>query len=251
MQEWWFAKACKVCKKALINRQRLYCSKHCKNKFFNDQKPRLTNKSYLLARENYLKELDYITKQVIYGSLLGDGCLIKSTKGYRFSIGSSQQEYLEWKKSLTNHIFQQNKPSQYQYVNLHYFYHSISHPFFINLYKIFYTSGKKTITRNILDKVDNLALAIWYQDDGSFNHNPNSRQITLCTDSFDFEQHKVIQKWFIDKWKIEVKIQLWKAETLGGNKIRYRIRINKLQVPDFISLIKFYIQPCMSHKLPK
>ena len=245
---------CRICSKSFnpLNKRTLYCSKQCKWKAGNDRRPRLTSKRYSLAKENYLKELDYTTTQIIYGSLLGDGCLIKKIKGHRFSLCSKDSDYLEWKKSLTRYIFQQLSPSNYTRKDKRqiFFYHSISHPFFTTIYDIFYRD-KKIVTRDILNKIDKLGLSVWYQDDGSFNHRKESRQITLCTDSFTLEQHKIIQKWFMDKWSIEVKIQFIKAtKTSFGKKSAYRIRINKFEVPKFIALVKHFIQPCMFHKLP-
>jgi hypothetical protein len=251
-------KICKICSNQFnpSNKRSLYCSQSCKCKAGNDRKPRRTAKRYSLAKENYKKEIDYNTQQVIYGSLLGDGCLIKSTNGYRFSINQCGKfiTYLEWKKNLTHYIFQQEKPSLYirPIKGTQHFYHSISHPYFSTIYKTFYPINRKIVSQEILDKIDALGLAIWYQDDGSFNPNPNSRQITLCTDSFTLDEHKLIQEWFMKRWKIEVKIQFLKETktTYGIKKSAYRIRINKFEVPKLCNIIRSFIQPCMLHKLP-
>jgi len=252
-------KICKICGNQFnpSNKRSLYCSWSCKWKTGNDRKPRKTAKRYSLAEENYKKEIDYNTKQVIYGSLLGDGCLIKSTNGYRFSINQCEKfkDYLEWKKNLTHHIFQQEKPSLHinREERKHHYYHSISHPYFSTIYRIFYPIDRKIVSQDILNKIDVLSLAIWYQDDGSFNPHPYSRQITICTDSFTLEEHKLIQEWFMKQWKIEVKIQFSKGRitSFGIKKPSYRIRINKFEVPKFCDIIHSFIQPCMSHKIPQ
>lgn len=248
---------CPICKKSFFtpNKRKVYCSQLCSWRRITERR-RKTPKNYLLAEQNRTKPFDYNTKQIIYGSLLGDGCLIKTTNGYRFSIGQCERflPYLEWKKSKTTNIFQQEKPCRYQHRigSFHYYYHSISHPEFNKIYKLFYIKKIKCISQKILNNIDELALAIWYQDDGSYNHNKNSKQIFLCTDSYTLKEHQLLQKWFMKKWNIETKIQYIKSSvtTFGTKKSCYRIRINRKEVPKFIMIIKDFIQYSMFHKLP-
>ena len=66
-----------------------------------------------------------------------------------------------------------------------------------DLEKLFYPNGYKICPPHVIDKLDNLGMAMWYADDGStvlVQFNPTtkssrSRRTTICTDSFTKEEH--------------------------------------------------------------
>lgn len=249
---------CEFCNSVFIPKREKskYCSRSCKDTHRNRTRERKTTKSYLKAnalKSNPLKDEEL---QILYGSMLGDGSLIKSAHGYRFSLCHSepQLEYLIWKKSVLANLFLAN-PSRYEStfrdtVTIQYHLHSIHHPQLEEIYNLFFIDGKrKPISEELLDYLNPLGLAVWYMDDGSYNRNPNSMQATLSTDALTKSENQIIADWFKDRHEIEVKVQKVKASTNFGKKDTYRLRINRSQTDKFFSLIRTHIHSTMLYKL--
>ena len=235
-------------------KDKIYCSKECKWQYRNDRKPRLTNKSYLKAKETRKRPIPPDAKQVIIGGLLGDGCLVKSTSHYRFSMchAESQREYMEFKRNLLGDLIQQDKPNEYsrgRYRQLHY--HSISHPELDKFHSIVYQNGIKTVSKEWLNMLEPLGLSIWYLDDGSYNSNPRSRQMSISTDNFGLEGNELIADWFQKNLGFKPHISRRNyATTFSKAKVRYRLVINRSNVPAFIEPFYDLVPHCMRYKLP-
>ena len=111
-----------------------------------------------------LEDLDNTTRQVLMGSMLGDGCITKSknSAAYHFyeGHGPNQRDYVLWKKDHFS-IFE---PTAYK--------NTITtpvHAIFTKLRGAFYHSSggdKQFIPIEIIDQLDLLGLMIWYLDDG-------------------------------------------------------------------------------------
>lgn len=114
--------------------------------------------------------------EFIIGTLLGDGCISKLTKGainHRWSCGHSetQLEYLQWKvnflKNFDLHTGNITKcvSNNTRYLKPCITYHTKSRSNWIfNYYRnLFYNSGKKELPKLVL--TPNI-ITIWYMDDG-------------------------------------------------------------------------------------
>lgn len=128
--------------------------------------------------------LTSIHKSVILGSILGDGCLIKqkSSKNARLQIGhcSKQLPYLRWKKNLLN-PFCKSPPvlaeksgrkvicGKESYTTGYYILNTIAHPGITEYYNKYYFGGKKRVHTDVIEDLDELSLAVWLADDGSFS----------------------------------------------------------------------------------
>lgn len=122
--------------------------------------------------------------QVILGSLLGDGSLRRKTPGSNtlFQEGHSirQRDYLEWKAWALSRFSPR----------IHILTSSRGHPAIhlstcvseeLNLFQeSFYPLGKKQVSPDLTIKLDDLGLAVWYQDDGSYNRRTGSSQLATC-----------------------------------------------------------------------
>lgn len=130
----------------------------------------------------------------------------------------------------------------------------------INIYlnpyhNLFYPNGKKVVTREILDKLESLGLAVWYMDDGSFNR----KRCSIATYQFT-EQIEMIVDWFKDKYDLNIKIQSERknknsflSKKLDRILIYKSLRMDTKNSQKFIDLIKPYITPieCMRYKIQK
>lgn len=210
--------------------------------------------------ENMPTELTDIEKQVLYGSLLGDGALTirKESKNATFTEGHclKQREYLEWKaeqlkrfKPIVRELnLQPSKTTGKTYGKCQLY--TSPAPVLNELYKKFY-SEKKTITRGLLDELTPLGLAIWYMDDGSYIKDKNSRSSVLYTMCFSEEEHEILKEYFSQKWNLDVRIVHSRSKISLFN-IREKeysfLRFPTGETPKFLKIINKYMHPSMHYK---
>ncbi|MBI4092124.1 MAG: hypothetical protein HY427_02890 [Candidatus Levybacteria bacterium] len=189
-----------------------------------------------LARE--ARKISFSKKHLslMLGTLLGDGYLDRTTRGYSLRIhhGISQKEYVDFKyivlKSFVNSQPRQSGNS--------YYFRTVSHPYLTNLREIFYLGKKKIVPRNFLESnFDPFAFAIWIMDDGA----RDSRQLRINTQSFSLEENLWLIKFLQAKFGIVAKI--------NKDKGKYRLRIGTLSMQVLKDLVLPYIIPSMLYKL--
>lgn len=132
---------------------------------------------------------------VLIGTLLGDGCLAGKRLAHHqaclaFCHGLPQEDYLVWKAKQFGRLFTHLEPNYYLKSDGNWAI-SISsrcHPLLTALYDQTYIRpdaeciprriNKKCITADLLMQVDDLALAVWWADDGSMEvfHGDNGRR---------------------------------------------------------------------------
>lgn len=143
---------------------------------------------------------------VLRGTLCGDGNLRINVRRrernarLQLSQATRQREWLEWKVTELLPIFSENQPINDRRADkgeLH-----ISSRSFVELTALhtqLYGTGRKTFTREFLDQLDDLALAVWFCDDGSVdNHRTSSAPKMNVTDLRD-GQVELIEEWFLDQ----------------------------------------------------
>ncbi|MFW9872485.1 MAG: hypothetical protein ACFFG0_05225 [Candidatus Thorarchaeota archaeon] len=183
-------------------------------------------------------------KEIIYGTLLGDSCLYKEKKcksvRMSFSHSVKQIEYVKWLRKNLNNIITNKEIKLYKYKkgNISINTCSYSLHWFRDLYKIFYKNNRKTISQEVLDLLTPLSLAIWFMDDGC--HCKSGTNLATC--SFNYNEHILIQKWFITKYSIETKI--YNVPYGSG----YLLHFNSANLKKLIKLIEKYIIPSMRYK---
>lgn len=187
----------------------------------------------------------YEEEQIILGTLLGDGCLIKQrlNASLNFAHSLAQENYCKWKQSKlfrfgtygnykTEHDSRTNKDYQCYYT-----YFGVA-TYFTSIYDKFYKSinGIKTkyINKELLYKVDALGLAVWFMDDGYCYDNT----YRISTNCFSKEDLDIIQKYFSDKFNIKTSVQ--------SSNVLY---IKAESTTTFKSLIAPYIHKDCEYKL--
>ena len=187
--------------------------------------------------------LSMSTKQIILGSILGDGSLkiAKNYKNARFSERHSivQENYLRWKYSKLNPELKgtiiRTEPEKSSYSKkAKIIYQSAVNENLTSLHHLTHKKNKKIIKRSWLNNLDALGLAIWWCDDGSFNNLKN--QGVFCTDSFTYKEHLILARYLKVDWKIDCKII--------DNPIKINNEIirtdNRLRFSNFENLHKFF-----------
>ena len=143
--------------------------------------------------EHYLKKISLVKRQreIIVGTLLGDGHLETQTNGktYRLKIlhAASQKEYLDWLylelQTISAHPPRHKiiKACGKEYSN--YWFDTVSSPSFRFYAQQFYEAKRKQVPKFINKLLTPLGLAVWYMDDGSIKSHETRGRI-LNTQGF-------------------------------------------------------------------
>ncbi|MBI3035149.1 hypothetical protein HYY71_02400 [Candidatus Woesearchaeota archaeon] len=197
-------------------------------------------------------KIDEDVKQVLLGSLLGDGSL-KICKGgknaYYYELhGLKQKEYLIWKDQFLN-IF---NTKFYQYSTYDKrtckTYDSILiwskvNPILTDYHKVLYKNRRKNITKKFLNEFNVLGLAIWYMDDGYYHYGDG--RCGFGTDSFNYSEHIIIKNWLKKRFGIDSQIH----KRTKNNSFCYTIILPKIQADKFLKMIKSFVVPSLYYKL--
>lgn len=187
-------------------------------------------------------------KQLLIGSLLGDGCFCSvggTTKNMCLSIAHSakQKEYLEYKWRVLDK-YNLVSPIVEYHINNHRYSHELVgyrfksklHPIFTNIRRRYYDSnGHKRVYEEFVKDIDALGLAIWYMDDGFVTKN----SCILSTCSFTLEEQTLLANILLEKFNLHF--------TVG--KHDNSMYLQAKDFPRFVELVRDYIIPSMQYKL--
>lgn len=187
-------------------------------------------------------------RQLLIGSLLGDGCFCSvggTTKNMCLSIAHSekQKEYLEYKwkildkYNLVSPIIKYHiKNKRYSHELVEYRFRSRLHPIFTNIRLKYYDSnGHKRVLEEFVKDIDALGLAIWYMDDGYVTKN----SCILSTCSFTLEEQSLLASILLDKFDLHFNV----------GKHDNSMYLQAKDFSKFVELIKDFIISSMQYKL--
>ncbi len=182
-------------------------------------------------------------RSVLVGSMLGDGRLSRTAGAARYleNHSDAQKDYLAWKvlewgawvKDEMQPVLWRRPEGDFPGWR----FHTVSHPSLLEWHALFYDLvGPKRLDHRIVPMVDELALAVWFMDDGStgwwpritFGMNPASQGIAMAI---------LLQHGFKPRW-----------EVCKGNTGNF-IFEGEDQAHRFIALVKAHIPDCMASKL--
>ena len=152
------------------------------------------------------------TKEIILGTLLGDGSL-KKQKNYanarlQFRHSEKDSEYFFWKTTQLQEITGQksvNRQKSDGYsVNRKLRFISKALPALTLLYDLTYKKNTLCIQRRWLNHMTPLSLAVWWCDDGSLI-GEGGRKGVFCTDGFSKESVKILAQYMDKVWHIRTK----------------------------------------------
>lgn len=227
------------------------------NKFLKDNNINIMSASERLAIRNKLlctKPPVYISNnanQIILGSLLGDGSVIrKPTNGiFTFRHSLVQKDYALYKYNL---LKQENLDVKYTERAKSYKQGKINNRYIkdngfcevhskVNQAFNKYREEWYTPTKEVPDSVyelNTLGLAIWYMDDGSI-HYPTG--IYFSTNGFNHSSILKLKDMMLKNFNLHVNIH--------KNKDKEILYLVQADVNKFISLIKDFVCPSMNYKI--
>ncbi len=197
------------------------------------------------------------TKEIILGSLLGDGSLKvnKFYKNARFSFRHSikQEAYFHWKVkqlqeiSSAKHYWLQ-QPDQGFSKECKLRYQSRALESLTDLFNMTSKRGKLRIKRQWLNYLTPLSLAIWWLDDGSII--ANGRKGVLCTDGFDEKSVQILARYLQIVWKIQAHVAPIGVKRAGQQDKYWRLWFRSTgELTKFLQLILPHIK--VEEMLPK
>lgn len=177
--------------------------------------------------------LSEVQKQVLIGTLLGDGHISKQLKRLEFGHSIKQFEYLYWKNNVFENFSNYEKPSSNEKIC---WATTRTDNLFEKYRDIFYPDDKKIIPEDVLNQIEPLGLAVWYMDDGS----SNGSRIILCTDAFS-QKDVINAKEILNK-----RFDLSFRHSNSDNRLFIS---NYKDASKFVELIKDKVISSMQYKL--
>lgn len=188
--------------------------------------------------------------ELVYGALLGDASINIDRRigklqsvGIKFTQGEAQQAYLHAKLSCfaDSKVSFYKQKSGYSDSNVLAAFLPVDYYLSNSIIQDCIVDGKKHITKNWVDKLTPLSLAIWYLDDGSLkNRNSNSaKAITFATCGFNLAENELLVNRLAD-FGIKAAIHTERSY--------YVIYLNNTETSKFLELIKDYIPTSMKYK---
>lgn len=219
-----------------------------------------TQRGYIPARDLTLEDEVFLVDTVfnqealgaIYGTLLGDGYISNDKRSQgklRVAVthGEKQLDYLLYKKSMFDNIGKILQGKSGYCNNKIYRWSLPVDGYFSKMIRTdFYQTGKKRITKEALNKLNDVGLAFWYMDDGNLSHRDGKSQspsIRMNTQGFSYEENELLSE-YLTSLGIENHVR----EDRKNGKIYYIIYINVKGTPIFLERITPYMCKSMAYK---
>jgi hypothetical protein len=202
-------------------------------------------------------KLTQVQKDLIVGTLLGDGNLQTQSSGktwrYRAAHKLAHQPYLYHKYEILKDFCQTSPQLSVVYdprtnkEYSRYTFQTITSDEFRYYGQLFYqqqadSSWKKQIPGNIFSLITPRVLAYWYMDDGAMKWRGKSNAVRICTDSFSPNEISILKNVLQEKFFLKVSLQ--KKDDIQ------RLCILEESYQTLNELIVPYLLPYMYYKFP-
>jgi len=210
-------------------------------------------RKYKIKRLSYFErhpipQLTKTQKEYLFGALLGDDALLKKKEEIyphlQVNHSAKQKDYVSWKYNIWKELVL----SRIKKISIKvkgkiyptYQFHTRAHPEFLDYYNLFYKNKRKRLLKEILNNLIPFSLAIWYMDDGTYIKSRG--RAWLATNSFTYQEHLIIQRYFRGKWNLPTTIGTSDSGT-------HYLKFNTENTIKFLKLIENYIIPCFNYKI--
>jgi recombination protein RecA len=208
-----------------------------------------------LYRAEYLRSIPISDeeRQIIIGTLLGDGCvtLTKQGRGMLNVTHTTKTEgYFYWKlRSLPrlffeDHVVRRSNGLKRGRATSSLSAYSIVRDELTSMRALFYPKGIKLVPSRIASDLTALSIAVWYMDDGSLSTRGNSHRIILATNAFDDSS---IRRLILSLKRHGVTAKAMRFGHAGQKVIYIGKRSN---ISRFADLVRPFIHSDMAYKLP-
>jgi recombination protein RecA len=183
-------------------------------------------------------------QDLLLGSMLGDGSLkqdAKMTAWYREEHAQPQKEYAKWKEKAFAGYCRKSSDNEHGYG-----FSTVALYEFGQMRPKFYPLNKryKHITTELLEQLNPLSLAVWYQDDGTNNRQKTGgNKKTIYLHRLTEEECRAFEKVFAKKFGLKCSIKYYPK---GSSS---RIAFHGKEADKFEDIIRSYCHPSMAYKL--
>jgi LAGLIDADG DNA endonuclease family len=179
-----------------------------------------------------------VQRQIIVGSLLGDGAMrCKTNALLEINHSVHQQSYVDWKyRHLANLVRTPPKARRSNGARIAYRFVTRSLPELTPFFRLFYGTGRKRIPELELSE---LTLAVWFMDDGCRSRNA----VYLNTQQYEEVSQSTVLRLLREQWGIE--------GALNRDKTYHRVRLSVEGTRKLGKLIEPYLLPELRYKLPQ
>ena len=203
----------------------------------------------LEALPHYLSEFQ---RQALRGTLMGDGAVSSSRNGhgarFRYSHGSKQVAYADWKASLfanlgsSRHV-RDDGVVTYDFQPL---------PELVPLRQSVYVGKKKVLDEDYLKGLTPMSLALWYMDDANLSIRSKGVQkrtegltgrATICVEAMEPATRERLVAYLADTWGIRAKL------VASGSAKRALLVFDNAETAKLNALIAPFVHPSMDYKL--
>lgn len=196
--------------------------------------------------------------QLLVGAILGDSHVERNGSNcrVRFEHATRQREYVYWKhKMLSPHAGKvtetqvTDKRTKKTYCKTRF--NTLTRAYFNKYRDLFYTNQVKCVPTNIEQLlVSDLALAVWYLDDGSLR--TDCKAFRLHTNNYTFESVVLLQRTLLSNYGITCGIQKQDANKRAEEKgFLLSIGSNHGQAERFSAIIKPFVVATLPNMLYK
>ena len=133
-------------------------------------------------------------RQIVLGTLLGNGFICKGRKNSYFCMRHSVN-HLDWLKSKASELTAYESSTPWHQHETTCTWRSGCDPVFNELRSLCYLNGKKEVSMVWLDQLRSMAISVWYGDSGCLTGR-NHKNACLRTQSFRYEGNQVIERYF-------------------------------------------------------
>jgi len=217
---------------------------------------RLKHYGYAGRNYNFSKPLTQHQRSVLLGTLLGDASLSLPPRcrnaGLYLGHGKKQREYLIWKAEQLPALFNTYTPHVHVYPdgNEKHSLQSRKHPVLTEYYRRMYRGSRepglngKKITSDVLSEVDDLALAVWWADDGGKTRRrlDGSYDLYLTIGGVTEPEYALFHSWFA-----AYGFESYRVRDRQSNCSKYVLHIEGSR--RLAALLRTHLPPCISWKL--
>lgn len=183
-------------------------------------------------------------KSIVTGCLLGDGYVYPNGT-LQIDHSWSQRAYVEWKYSRLSQVAgkpprrveRTDRRNAKTYASLRFYTRAV----FVEERTLFYFEGDKRVPSDIEDRLDPLALAVWYMDDGGRGGHTKLGMVWNVS-SFPTQDREALQGGLLDRYGIKTTVQR------AGTGVHLYIRA--ASAARFIEIVRPHVIPSMLYKLP-
>jgi len=194
-----------------------------------------------------MKEFTRIQREIIAGSMLGDGSIEARGPSARLQIKQAERygQYVQWLyqyfQDFCNLVPKQRQDTRQWYFATRY------ESGWLSWHKLFYSNGRKFIPSNIGGFLTPLSIAVWYMDDGTLDYRVGSHcACSLIVNCFKRSEVELLQYVLREKFGVISSIQ----NPLCRGKRYLRLYVGRDGRETLLRLIKPHIIDCFKYKLP-